>query len=163
VSFVYRSLFDISYNLFEPRRIAERIPSRTARSAHTHRGHGRGLISGHWRRENIAPGDFRAHSPRFQGANVETNLALVEALRKVAAAKNISVAQLAIAWVAQQGNDIIPLIGARRRDRLAEALGSVHVALAASDLAAIEIAVPKDSAAGARYPAAAMADLDSEN
>jgi aryl-alcohol dehydrogenase-like predicted oxidoreductase len=122
----------------------------------------RGLISGHWRRENIAPGDFRAHSPRFQEANVETNLALVEALRKIAAAKSISVAQLAIAWVAQQGNDIVPLIGARRRDRLAEALGSVHVALAASDLAAIEVAVPKDSAAGARYPSAAMADLDSE-
>jgi aryl-alcohol dehydrogenase-like predicted oxidoreductase len=122
----------------------------------------RGLISGHWRRENIAPGDFRAHSPRFQEANVETNLTLVEALRKIAAAKSISVAQLAIAWVAQQGNDIVPLIGARRRDRLAEALGSVHVALAASDLAAIEVAVPKDSAAGARYPSAAMADLDSE-
>jgi aryl-alcohol dehydrogenase-like predicted oxidoreductase len=122
----------------------------------------RGLISGHWRRENIAPGDFRTHSPRFQGANMEANLALVEALRKVAAAKSISVAQLAIAWVAQQGNDIIPLIGARRRDRLAEALGSVHVALTANDLAAIEVAVPKDSAAGARYPSAAMADLDSE-
>jgi aryl-alcohol dehydrogenase-like predicted oxidoreductase len=122
----------------------------------------RGLISGHWRKENIAPGDFRAHSPRFQGTNVDANLALVEALRKVAAAKNISVAQLAIAWVAQQGNDIIPLIGARRRDRLAEALGSIQVTLAASDLAAIEVAVPKDSAAGARYPTAAMADLDSE-
>jgi aryl-alcohol dehydrogenase-like predicted oxidoreductase len=122
----------------------------------------RGLISGHWRKENIAPGDFRAHSPRFQGTNVDANLALVEALRKVAAAKNISVAQLAIAWVAQQGNDIIPLIGARRRDRLAEALGSIQVTLAASDLAAIEVAVPKDSAAGTRYPTAAMADLDSE-
>jgi aryl-alcohol dehydrogenase-like predicted oxidoreductase len=87
---------------------------------------------------------------------------MVEALRKVAAAKGISVAQLAIAWVAQQGDDIIPLIGARRRDRLAEALGSAHVTFAASDLAAIEVAVPKDSAAGARYPSAAMADLDSE-
>jgi len=76
--------------------------------------------------------------------------------------EGISVAQLAIAWVAQQGDDIIPLIGARRRDRLAEALGSAHVTFAASDLAAIEVAVPKDSAAGARYPSAAMADLDSE-
>jgi aryl-alcohol dehydrogenase-like predicted oxidoreductase len=122
----------------------------------------RGLISGHWRRENIAPGDFRTHSPRFQGANMEANLALVEALRQVAAAKSISVAQLAIAWVAQQGNDIIPLIGARRRDRLAEALGSLHVALTVNELAAIEVAVPKDSAAGTRYPSAAMADLDSE-
>jgi aryl-alcohol dehydrogenase-like predicted oxidoreductase len=122
----------------------------------------RGLISGHWRKENIAAGDFRAHSPRFQGANADANLALVEALRKVAEAKKVSVAQIAIAWVAEQGRDIIPLIGARRRDRLAEALGSLHVTLNASDMAAIEAAVPKDAAAGSRYPSAAMADLDSE-
>src|SRR3984885_5706134 len=89
----------------------------------------RGLISGHWRKDNLAAGDFRAFSPRFQGANADANLALVEALRTVAAAKSLSVAQVAIAWVARQGNDIIPLIGARRRDRLAEALGSLEVAL----------------------------------
>src|SRR3979490_1462480 len=122
----------------------------------------RGLISGHWRKDNIGAGDFRAHSPRFQGANVDANLALVEALRKVAAAKDRSVAQVAIAWVARQGDDIIPLIGARRRDRLVEALGSLDITLAAKDLAAIERAVPKDAAAGTRYPSAAMADLDSE-
>ncbi len=122
----------------------------------------RGLISGHWRKDNIGAGDFRAHSPRFQGTNVDANLALVEALRQVADAKNISVAQVAIAWVARQGDDIIPLIGARRRERLAEALGSLDVALTAKDMAAIELAVPKDAAAGARYPSAAMADLDSE-
>jgi aryl-alcohol dehydrogenase-like predicted oxidoreductase len=122
----------------------------------------RGLISGHWRKDTFGAGDFRAHSPRFQGANVDANLALVEALRKVAAAKNGSVAQIAIAWVAQQGYDIIPLVGARRRDQLAEALGSLEVRLSADDLAAIERAVPKDAAAGARYPSAAMAALDSE-
>src|SRR6266436_10285484 len=122
----------------------------------------RGLISGHWRKDTLAPGDFRAHSPRFQGANVDANLALVEALRHIAAAKNISVAQVAIAWVAQQGDDIVPLIGARRRDRLAEALGSLDAALTAKDMAAIELAIPKGAAAGARYPGAAMADLDSE-
>jgi aryl-alcohol dehydrogenase-like predicted oxidoreductase len=122
----------------------------------------RGLISGHWSNQSVAPGDFRAHSPRFQGANVAVNLALVEALRKVATAKNVSVAQLAIAWVAQRGDDIIPLIGARRRDRLAEALRSPDVMLTAGDLAEIEIAVPRDAAAGTRYPTAAMADLDSE-
>ena len=66
------------------------------------------------------------------------------------------------AWVARQGDDIIPLIGARRRDRLAEALGSLDVTLTAKDLAAIELAVPKDGAAGSRYPSAATADLDSE-
>jgi len=123
----------------------------------------RGLISGHWRKDRIAAGDFRAHSPRFQGTNVDVNLALVEALRHIADAKNISVAQVAIAWVARQGDDIIPLIGARRRDRLAEALASLEVALTAKDMAAIELAVPKDAAAGERYPSAAMAALDSEN
>ena len=122
----------------------------------------RGLISGHWRKDAITAGDFRAHSPRFQGANADTNLALVEALRRVAAVKGISVAQLAIAWVARQGEDIIPLIGARRRDRLEEALGSLDVVLTPQDVAAIELAVPKDAAAGTRYPSAAMAELDSE-
>jgi len=122
----------------------------------------RGLISGHWRKDAITAGDFRAHSPRFQGANADTNLALVEALRRVAAVKGISVAQLAIAWVARQGEDIIPLIGARRRDRLEEALGSMDVVLTPQDVAAIELAVPKDAAAGTRYPSAAMAELDSE-
>jgi aryl-alcohol dehydrogenase-like predicted oxidoreductase len=122
----------------------------------------RGLISGHWRKGGAGAGDFRARSPRFQDANIDANLALVEALRKVAAAKHLSVAQVAIAWVAAQGQDIIPLIGARRRDRLAEALGSLDVALTAQDLAAIELAVPKNAAAGSRYPDAAMADLDSE-
>jgi aryl-alcohol dehydrogenase-like predicted oxidoreductase len=122
----------------------------------------RGLISGHWRKDNTAPGDFRAHSPRFQGANADANLALVEALRKVAAAKGISVAQVAIAWVAAQGQDIIPLIGARRRDRLDEALGALDVTLTAKDMSDIELAVPKHAAAGERYPGAAMADLDSE-
>jgi aryl-alcohol dehydrogenase-like predicted oxidoreductase len=82
----------------------------------------RGLISGHWRRDGASAGrDFRAHSPRFQGSNVEANLALVEALRQVADRKGVSVAQAAIAWVAAQGTDIVPLVGARRRDRLAEA------------------------------------------
>ena len=122
----------------------------------------RGLISGHWRKGGAGAGDFRARSPRFQDANIDANLALVEALRKVAAAKHLSVAQAAIAWVAAQGQDIIPLIGARRRDRLDEALGSLDAALTAEDLAAIELAVPKNAAAGSRYPDAAMADLDSE-
>ena len=122
----------------------------------------RGLISGHWRKEAIAPGDFRAHSPRFQGANVDANLRLVESLRRVAEVMGISVAQAAIAWVAQQGEDIVLVIGARRRDRLSEALGSLGVKLSAKDLAAIEAAVPPDAAAGARYPEAGMASLDSE-
>jgi aryl-alcohol dehydrogenase-like predicted oxidoreductase len=122
----------------------------------------RGLISGHWRKEAAGAGDFRAISPRFQGENVDRNLALVEALRKVAESRNSSVAQVAIAWVAAQGQDIVPLVGARRRDRLAEALGALDLALSKDDLAAIERAVPRDAVAGERYPAMAMADLDSE-
>ena len=124
----------------------------------------RGLISGHWDRDQgQAPGDFRSHSPRFQGDNVDKNLALVEALRAIAAAKGVSVAQIAIAWVAAQGDDIVPLVGARTRARLAESLGSLDVILSADDLAAIEHAVPKDAAAGTRYAEAQMAHLDSEH
>jgi aryl-alcohol dehydrogenase-like predicted oxidoreductase len=122
----------------------------------------RGLISGHWQKEVVHAGDFRAHSPRFQGENVDRNLALVESLRKLAEARGSSVAQVAIAWVVAQGRDIVPLIGARRRERLAEALGALDLRLSADDLAAIERAVPKGAASGARYPASAMADLDSE-
>jgi aryl-alcohol dehydrogenase-like predicted oxidoreductase len=122
----------------------------------------RGLISGHWRKQPTGPNDFRTHSPRFQGANVDANLALVDALRKVADRKGISVAQAAIAWVAAQGDDIVPLIGARRREQLRESLAAMDVTLTPQDVAAIEGAVPKDGAAGSRYPSAAMADLDSE-
>ena len=122
----------------------------------------RGLISGHWQKDSAGAGDFRASSPRFQGGNVEQNLALVEGLRAIAAAKDMSVAELAIAWVAAQGADIVPLVGARRRDRLAEALGALDHRLTPADLAAIEKVVPKNAAAGSRYDAALMAHLDSE-
>lgn len=122
----------------------------------------RGLISGHWTKGSAGAGDFRARSPRFQGENLDRNLGLVDALRAVAEARGVTVAQLAIAWVSAQGADIIPIIGARRRDRLAEALGACEVKLTAGDLAAIERAVPKGAAAGERYAPAQMASLDSE-
>jgi aryl-alcohol dehydrogenase-like predicted oxidoreductase len=122
----------------------------------------RGLISGHWAKDSARAGDFRAHSPRFRGDNVDRNLALVDALRSVADARHVSVAQIVIAWVMAQGEDIIPLIGARRRERLAEALGAREVTLTPGDLAAIERAVPKGAAAGERYAPAQMANLDSE-
>jgi aryl-alcohol dehydrogenase-like predicted oxidoreductase len=123
----------------------------------------RGLISGHWSKDAATPGkDFRAFSPRFQGENLATNLALVEKLRGVAHTIGASVAQVAIAWVAAQGEDIIPLIGARRRDRLTEALGALSLELSAEQLAALTEAVPANAAAGGRYPAAALDHLDSE-
>src|SRR5260221_3723458 len=120
------------------------------------------LISGHSRKDATAQGDFRSYIPRFQGANADANLALVEALRKIAEAMGVSVAQAATTWVAAQGDDIVPLVGARRRDRLAEALGVIGMTLNPRDIAAIERAVPKDAAAGCRYSSAAMAELDSE-
>ncbi len=122
----------------------------------------RGLISGHWTKGAAGAGDFRSRSPRFVGENVDRNLELVDALRAVAQARGVSVAQIAIAWVAAQGSDIIPLIGARRRDHLAEALGACAVRLTSEDLAAIERAVPKGAAVGERYAPAQMASLDSE-
>jgi aryl-alcohol dehydrogenase-like predicted oxidoreductase len=122
----------------------------------------RGLISGHWSADRQGSNDFRAHSPRFNGDNLDRNLALVERLREVAGQLGVSVAQVAIAWVAAQGDDIVPLVGARTRQRLAESLGAVDVRLTAEQLAAIESAVPKGAAAGDRYDAGQMAMLDSE-
>ncbi|MER5781344.1 aldo/keto reductase [Streptomyces mobaraensis] len=123
----------------------------------------RGLISGHFGRDRrLAADDFRGMSPRFQGENLQRNLDLVDALRKVAEQRGATVAQTAIAWVLAQGTDIVPLVGARTRERLGEALGALDVTLGPDDLAAIETAIPADAAAGERYPADQMAHLDSE-
>ena len=123
----------------------------------------RGLISGHWSADrSTAPTDFRSFSPRFQGENLEHNLHLVERLEEIAEERGVTVAQIAIAWVLSKGDDVVPLIGARSRARLSEALAALDVELAGDDLAALERAVPEDAAAGERYPEMAMADLDSE-
>lgn len=121
----------------------------------------RGLISGHVTSDRqLAPNDFRNFLPRFQGENLQHNLNLVEALRKIAEQKGASVAQIAIAWVLSRGEDIVPLVGARTRERLAESLGALDVTLDAADLAAIEEAVPPGAAAGERYGAAQMAHVE---
>jgi aryl-alcohol dehydrogenase-like predicted oxidoreductase len=123
----------------------------------------RGLLSGHWSKEKTRAGfDFRAHLPRFTGENLDRNLALVEALRSIAQSKGATVAQIAVAWALSRGNDVVPLVGARRRDRLAEALGALDVVLSADDLARIDRAVPPDAVAGDRYDQRGMAMLDSE-
>jgi aryl-alcohol dehydrogenase-like predicted oxidoreductase len=122
----------------------------------------RGLISGHWSTARAGERDFRGSSPRFQGANLEANLALVEKLRGIAEKIGASVAQVAIAWVAEQGADIVPLVGARRRDRLAEAVGALDVRLTPNDLAVLAQALPAGAAAGDRYPTAQLAHMDSE-
>ncbi len=123
----------------------------------------RGLISGHWTTDrSTAPSDFRSHSPRFAAGNIEHNLRLVEDLRRVAESKGATVAQVAIAWVLSRGSDIVPLVGARRRERLSEALGALKLRLNDDDLKQIERTMPAEAAAGDRYAPAQMASLDSE-
>jgi aryl-alcohol dehydrogenase-like predicted oxidoreductase len=125
----------------------------------------RGLLSGHWSQEreaSLAPHDFRASAPRFTGENLEHNLGLVDALHTLAEEKDATVAQLAIAWALTRGEDIVPLVGARTRERLAESLGALEVELTGVELARIEDAVPVGAVAGERYHAEQMAILDSE-
>jgi aryl-alcohol dehydrogenase-like predicted oxidoreductase len=122
----------------------------------------RGLISGHWSKAREGDGDFRSINPRFQGENLNNNLQLVEKLREQARAKSVTVAQLAIAWVLAKGKDIVPLVGARKRDRLDESLGALDVELGPSDVEQIERTVPPGTAAGTRYNEYLIGQLDSE-
>ena len=122
----------------------------------------RGLISGHWSKDRSIAQDFRRNNPRFQGENLDRNLALVEQLREIASDVGATPAQLAIAWVAAQGNDIVPLVGARRRERLTEARGALDVTLSDAHLAALAKAFPPGAATGHRYPDSQLAHLDSE-
>jgi aryl-alcohol dehydrogenase-like predicted oxidoreductase len=122
----------------------------------------RGLLSG-----RLPPagnkGDLRiVRMPRFQQGNVEQNLRLVEALRQIGNEKGASPAQLALAWVRSRGDDILPVMGARRRDQLKESLDALDLKLSAADLARIDAAVSPELTAGTRYDAPQMAHLDSE-
>ena len=120
----------------------------------------RGLLSSGTAR--LAPGDPRTRFPRFSGENHARNLELLAALESIADRNAVTAAQLAIAWVASRGEDIIPLIGTKRRDRLAEALQALDLTLSRDELAEIEAAVPAGAVAGGRYEQAQMAALDSE-
>jgi len=122
----------------------------------------RGLISGHWTKGRPATQDFRSLSPRFQGENLDANLALVNSLRRIAGEIDATPAQVAIAWVAAQGKEIVPLVGARRRDRLTEALGTLDVTLGPAHLAQLASAFPPGAAAGARYLETQLVHMDSE-
>ncbi|MBW9235032.1 aldo/keto reductase, partial [Leptospira santarosai] len=92
--------------------------------------------------------DFRSYVPRFSGENLDKNLALVEALRSIAQEKGTTVAQMAISWVLSRGEDVIPLIGARKTSHLQDALESMELHLSHSDLERIEAAVPAEAVAG---------------
>jgi aryl-alcohol dehydrogenase-like predicted oxidoreductase len=136
---------------------------RRAHAAHAISVLSRGLLSGHWSRDReLTKGDFRNFAPRFSGENLDRNLSLVDALRAIVDEKKMTVAQVAIAWVLSRGSDIVPLVGARRRNRLTEALRAVDVTLTADDLARIERAMPPGAVAGERYPAPVLAHMDSE-
>jgi aryl-alcohol dehydrogenase-like predicted oxidoreductase len=119
----------------------------------------RGLLSGS---RPVAATDFRAHLPRFTGENGERNRKLAQALANIAAGKNATASQVAIAWVLSRGTDIVPLIGARRREQILESLKALDLALTGDDLAQIEAAIPADAVAGTRYGAEQMNWLDSE-
>ena len=109
-----------------------------------------------------SPGDYRAHLPRFQAENQAQNQKLIAALRSIAERKKCSLAQLAMAWAYHRGNDIVPLIGARKVERLNEALGALQVELTPRDYEEIDREVPPGSIAGDRYAPEHMAMLDSE-
>lgn len=124
----------------------------------------RGLLTGTWTPDRSEhEQDYRSSLPRFQNENLEANLRMVNRLQDIAAEQDATVSQLAIAWVLAQGDDILPLIGARTRAHLQESLGALDVALSDNDLRRIESAIPKGAAAGARYDAAQMQMLDSES
>lgn len=120
----------------------------------------RGLLSGF--RIN-GDQDFRAQMPRFQGDNLKSNLAIVEGLRTIASDMGATTTELAIAWVLAQGPDVVPLVGARRRQQLSEAMNSLKLTLTNDDLNALEHIFPTGAVQGARYPEVMLARLDSEH
>ncbi len=123
----------------------------------------RGLLGGELSgQDSFARGDFRAGMPRFRPENLTRNLSLVDALRTIAAAKGVTVAQVALAWVLSRGDDIVPLVGMRRPGRVAETLAALGLRLTPSELAAIEQVAPPDAVAGSRYDERQMETLDSE-
>jgi aryl-alcohol dehydrogenase-like predicted oxidoreductase len=123
----------------------------------------RGLLGGRWSADRVLePRDGRARHPRFQAENLRRNLGLVDALREVARDRGATVAQLAIAWVASRGEDIVPLLGAKRREQLDELIGALALELSPDELGRIERAMPAAAVAGSRYPPAVLATLDSE-
>ncbi len=118
---------------------------------------GRGFLTGAIRDfEDFADDDYRRLQPRFQGENFSQNLALVDAVGKLAEARGVKPAQLALAWVLAQGEDIVPIPGTKRRQYLDENIAAVDIKLDADELAAIEAILPADAASGTRYPPGMM-------
>jgi aryl-alcohol dehydrogenase-like predicted oxidoreductase len=122
---------------------------------------GRGFLSGAITSpDEFADDDFRRHSPRFSGENFAKNLAVVERVRALAERKGVTPAQLALAWVLAQGNDIVPIPGTKRRRYLEENVAALEVPLSDEDLASIEAVAPKGVASGSRYPEQQMSRVN---
>jgi aryl-alcohol dehydrogenase-like predicted oxidoreductase len=118
---------------------------------------GRGFLTGQFKKfEDLAADDFRRNSPRFQGENFEKNLELVKRIEAIAAEKHCTPAQLALAWVLAQGEDLVPIPGTKRRKYLEENLGALNISLSGAELARINEIAPKGTTAGLRYPAEVM-------
>ena len=114
---------------------------------------GRGFLTGTFKKPtDFAAGDFRPRGPRFQGENFTANLDIVAALEAIAAARGVSAAQLALAWVLAKGSDVVPIPGTKRLKWLEMNIASVAIALSADDLAMLESEVPRGMAKGDRYP-----------
>jgi aryl-alcohol dehydrogenase-like predicted oxidoreductase len=118
---------------------------------------GRGFLAGRFRTpKDFEAGDYRQNSPRFQGQNLDRNLAIVKGIEELAAEKRCTAAQLALAWLLARGDDIVPIAGTKRRNYLEQNVGAVQVKLSANDLSRLDRAAPRGAAAGARYPQEAM-------
>ncbi len=122
---------------------------------------GRGFLTGRYRQfEDLPEGDWRRLNPRFQGPNFQKNLELVERIREIAASKDVTPAQLALAWVLAQGEDITPIPGTTKRTHLEQNVAATAIELTADDLARIEEVAPKGAAVGTRYPEGSMRFVD---
>ena len=122
---------------------------------------GRGFLTGQIKSfDDLAADDYRRHAPRFQGENFKKNLELVERISEMAAEKNCTPAQLALAWVLRQGEDVVPIPGTKRRKYLEENIAALDVEITAADLKRIDEIAPKGVAAGTRYPEAGMAAVN---
>ncbi len=122
---------------------------------------GRGFLTGRYRSlDDLPEGDWRRHSPRFQGENFQKNLELVERIGEIAASKDVTAAQLALAWVLARGDDIAPIPGTTKRAHLEQNVAAASIELTAEDLARIDEVAPKGAAVGLRYPESSMRFVD---
>ncbi len=122
---------------------------------------GRGFLTGQLRQfEDLAPDDYRRHTPRFQGENFQKNLDLVARIQELATQKRCTPGQLALAWVLAQGEDIVPIPGTKRVAYLEENLGALPVELSTEELQQLEEIAPRNVAAGLRYPEQMMGSVN---